>query len=296
MHSKRLKFFGVAALVLAGGAAHAADYSQPPVYQPEPQPQPQPIIIQQPAPASFDCCDGWYLRGHVGAGMTSASQLTFKQTPQTQAANFSLDSSSVSDAYFIGGGIGYEWNNWLRFELTAEYRAKSRFSAIGTTKPPTPYDINTYEGNLKSWLFLANAFVDLGTWNCFTPFVGLGVGAAWNQITDFKDLGILTGGHGYGRDTGQWNLAWALYAGVAYNVTKSFSIDFTYRYLNLGEFKDTIDCVGGCNGPPLNYRFDKVQSHDFMIGFRWECCDIPTAPPPPMVYTPPPPPLLRSKG
>jgi len=288
MHSKRLTFFSVAAFVLASSAVDAADYSQP-IYQPEPQPQP--IIIQQPPAATFDCCDGWYLRGHVGMGMTSASELRFTPTAATTAAGFAFDRSSYSDAYFVGVGVGYEWNHWLRFEFTGEYRAKSRFSAVASV--PAPFQLNTYEGHIKSWLFLANAFVDLGTWNCFTPFVGVGIGAAWNQIIDFRDVGIPTGGRGYGRDTGQWDFAWALYAGVAYNVTKSFTIDFTYRYLNLGAFTDKIDCVGGCGGPPLSYHIDKVHSHDFMIGFRWECCDLPTAPPP-VVYTPPPP--LRSKG
>jgi opacity protein-like surface antigen len=282
MLSMRLTFLAAAALLSISTAAHAADYP-PPVYT---QPQPQPIIVQ-PAPPVVDCCDSWYLRGHVGIGMTSASQLAFKPNAATAAAGFAIDRSSVSDAYFFGGGVGYAWNHWLRLEATAEYRAKSRFSAVASTNPFT--QLNTYDANMKSWLFLANAFVDLGTWNCFTPFVGLGVGASWNQITDFKDVGT-TGGRGFGRDTSKLDFAWALYAGVAYNVTKSFTIDFTYRYLNLGDFTDTIDCVGGCGGPPLKYHLDKVHSHDFMIGFRWACCDIPAVAPP-IVYAPPPPPL-----
>ena len=67
MQSKRLTFYSVAAVVLASSATHAADYPQP-IYQPEPQQ----IIIQQPAPAAFDCCDGWYLRGQVGVAMNNA--------------------------------------------------------------------------------------------------------------------------------------------------------------------------------------------------------------------------------
>ncbi len=32
----------------------------------------------------------------------------------------------------------------------------------------------------------------------------------------------------------------------AYNVSKNFKIDLTYRYLNYGSITDTVDCIGGC--------------------------------------------------
>ena len=48
-----------------------------------------------------------------------------------------------------------------------------------------PNGLDTYQGYLKSWVFLANAFVDLGTWECFTPFVGAGVGARLHPARRF---------------------------------------------------------------------------------------------------------------
>jgi opacity protein-like surface antigen len=282
-----------AAFALAAGAAHAADYyPQPQPYYPEPQPQP--IIIQQPAPV-VDFSEGWYLRGYVGIGLTSAAQLSVPNPP-AGAGPFRFEQSAVSDAYFVGGGVGYEWNNWLRFELTAEYRGLSELTAFGSFRTGGGVFGDQYHANLKSWLFMANAFVDLGTWNCFTPFVGAGIGTAWNTMADFTDIGIGTSGRGVGRGTSEWHLAWALYAGVSYSVTKNFKVDLTYRYLDLGSFHDTIDCFGGCGGGgPLTYELRNVHSHDIMLGFRWACCDIPA--PPQIVYTPPPPPPpIRSKG
>ena len=64
-------------------------------------------------------------------------------------------------------------------DAPAEYRGKARVYAFGSYPPA---GLDTYEGYLKSWVFLANAFVDLGTWDCFTPFVGAGVGAAYNTF------------------------------------------------------------------------------------------------------------------
>lgn len=281
----RLRTFSLAALAfIAGSAANAADYSQP-------LPPPPPPIYVQPPP---QFAEGWYLRGQVGVGMTGGAGAEFIENP-AHTTGFKFENTSYSDAYFIGGGVGYEFNNWLRFDATAEYRAKSRIHAFGsyTSGGGTFGDI--YEGNLKSWLFLANAYVDLGTWNCFTPFVGAGIGAAYNTLADFVDTSAATPtggfGRGFGRNPSEWHLAWALYAGVAYDVSKNFKVELAYRYLNYGSITDTVDCVGGCI--PDSFKFGNLYSHDFMLGLRWTCCELPA----PVVYAPPPPPpLLRSRG
>jgi opacity protein-like surface antigen len=286
MFRTRLKLSLLAAIaVLAASAAQAADYVQPlpalpPAYIPPPPPPP--------------CCDNWYLRGYVGVGMASGSDAVFQQNP-ANSSDFVFDSTSYSDTTFVGGGVGYNWNNWLRFELTGEYRSKARVYAFGhyTFGAQTPLD--TYEGNLSSWIFLANAFVDLGTWNCFTPFVGAGIGTAYNTLSDFTDINPSLAGFGIGRNPSEWNLAWALYAGLSYEVTKNLSIDLTYRYLNYGSITDTVDCFGGCN--PDSFQFKDLHSHDIMLGLRWTCCDF-GPPPPRYVYAPPPPPPppLESRG
>jgi opacity protein-like surface antigen len=265
---------------LAAGAARAADYSQPL--------PPQQQYVIQPPPAQ-DCCDGWYLRGFVGVGMNGTYDIEYLPSPANVGNGFAFDQHSIADTFFIGGGVGYEWNNWLRFDVTGEYRGKTQVNARGVYDHVTGLG-DSYQGYLKSWVFLANGYVDLGTWNCFTPFVGVGIGAAYNQLANFVDMGIGTTGAGFGRDSSEWNLAWALHAGVAYNVSKNLKIDLAYRYLNYGSITDTVDCIGGCNAD--SYKFSNLHSHDIMLGLRWTCCELPP-PPPQYVYTPPPP--LRSR-
>lgn len=275
----RLRSFSLAMFALvAVSAAKAADYSQP---------LPPPPVIVQPVP---QFASGWYLRGNVGVGINGQADLAYEKNP-ANTNDFKIEHNSIGDAFFIGGGVGYEFNNWLRFDATAEYRSKSRVYAFGSYTSGGGTFLDTYEGNLSSWLFLANAYVDLGTWNCFTPFVGAGIGGAYNTLHDFTDIGIPSTGRGFGRNPSEWNLAWALYAGVAYEVTKNFKVELTYRYLNYGSITDTVDCVGGCN--PDSYRFGNLTSNDIMLGLRWTCCDVAPPPPPPVVYAPPP---LRSRG
>ncbi|MGH7193698.1 MAG: hypothetical protein ACREJM_09215, partial [Candidatus Saccharimonadales bacterium] len=142
----------VAACLLAASAAQAADYT--------PQPPPPPIYVPPP---QQECCSNWYLRGFVGVGMASGSDAQFIQNP-ANSSNFVFDSTSYSDTTFLGGGVGYYVNNWLRFDATAEYRSKARINAFGHFTDATGFALDQYEANLSSWVFLANAYVDLGTW------------------------------------------------------------------------------------------------------------------------------------
>ncbi len=116
-------------------------------------------------------------------------------------------------------------------------------------------------------VILANGYIDLGTWNCLTPFIGAGVGVAFNSLEDFTDIGIGTSGSGVGSNPTETHLAWALHAGVSYAVTQNFSVELAYRYLNYGSITDTINCTGGCH--PDSYKFHNLSSNDFMLGFRW---------------------------
>jgi opacity protein-like surface antigen len=260
----RLTVPAFTALMLFGASAQAADFA-PPV----------------PPPVQPGFAGGWYLRGQVGVGMNGAVGFETQPIP----ANAAFATKSIGDSPFVGAGVGYEWNKWLRVDVTGEYRAKTQVSVLGHyTQPPAPtVFVDTFQGNVSSWVFLANAYVDLGTWDCFTPFVGAGIGTAVNTVSDFSDVSpTVPGGpgssFGVGRGASTWNLAWALYAGLTYNVSPSLKLDLTYRYLSLGKAKDVIDCNGGCGGTSVTIK--DLYSNDFMLGFRWECCEV--VPPPPL--------------
>src|SRR6202142_3037919 len=105
---------------LTAGAARAADYSPP-------QP-PQPMIIQQ-QPEIFS--EGWYLRGNIGLGINNAYKVEYLPAPANVGNGFVFDQNSNADTFFIGGGIGYNFNSWLRFDGTAEYRGRTQGNARG---------------------------------------------------------------------------------------------------------------------------------------------------------------------
>jgi opacity protein-like surface antigen len=235
---------------------------------------------------------GWYLRGDIGFSNQRVKRL-----------NNALDSSYTSShqnlgfntAGIFGLGVGYKVNNWFRADVTGEYRGNSQF--FGTdhlTYAGPAYGVNTYHATKNEWVVLGNAYVDLGTWWCMTPFIGAGVGGARVSIANFTDHGISTplvpgpalASLAFGDNVAKWNFAWALHAGVAYKVTPNFTVELAYRYLDMGDgLTGDLRTFDGVNGIVNPTTFKSITSHDLKLGVRWDLSSPP-------VYAPP----LISKG
>lgn len=267
---------GAASLTFA--TAHAADLA--PIVPGPPVPPP---VVQ-------DCCfSGWYLRGNIGLADERLGGLT---NPDPNAQGFASAGLGFDNASIFGGGLGYQFTNWLRFDATGEYRGKANFHGSQYMSGPGFALADNYSGSLSGSVFLANVYVDLGTWWCLTPFVGAGIGAAYNQISSFRDDGVNTqfgvaqpGSVTYAANSGTWNLAWDLTAGLAYKVTPGFTVELAYRYLNLGSATTGLANTsfdGSFTPPQYPWTMKTLTSNDFMLGVRWMLGE-PAAPPPPLV-------------
>jgi len=154
---------------------------------------------------------------------------------------------------------------------TLEYRGAATFHALDTYWFNGTFT-NNYTATKSELVGLINGYLDLGTWACVTPFIGAGVGFANIRIDHFRDLNVETGGGGWSQPSTQTNFAWALQAGLAYKVTPNFAVELSYRYLNVGNASTGIlindnPGQGSPNEPPIT--FNKIQSHDIMLGVRW---------------------------
>jgi opacity protein-like surface antigen len=268
------------AAVMIASAAHAADLGAAP---------PPPMQYQPPAPIPEQ--SGWYLRGDVGVGLQNFE--SFDLGPAVNVpASWIVNQKDIQDTSLVGFGVGYELNSWLRFDVTGEYRTAAMFRALGsydqgTCQPGGPGNpigtcFDNYSGNFSAAVFMANAYIDLGTWWCLTPYVGGGVGAAYDRITGVQDIGPLpagTVGFGYTyNDSANWNLAWNVQAGLTYNVSDNLKVDFSYRYLNMGSpssaniFCQNTGSTAACN----SFQLKDITSQDFRIGLRWMLQPAPT--------------------
>lgn len=303
---------GLKALLLVSGAlvatatlAQAADLPPPPI-------EPAPMM---PAPEF----SGWYLRGDVGFGIETGSiRPSISPDPLIGAPAGAFNTfynSSLSTAGMFDLGIGYQLNNWLRFDVTGEYRGGSQLQSLEQVgiAPAAGFaqgyqNANFYRGDASSIIGLVNGYVDIGTWWGITPFVGAGVGLAQNRLTGLTDTGftytpsVFTNGGaptgGYFSDGSKTNFAWALMTGLDFNVTENLKLELGYRYLNYGKFTSGgSNCFNGtganggfsaanCGGSANRLSTGNLSAQDFRIGLRWMFGEAPS-------YAPPPEPLVR---
>jgi opacity protein-like surface antigen len=246
-------------IVLSATASFAADMG--PIIPPPPLPP--------PVKESFS---GWYLRGDIGMTKQSVGNLDNVLFPGT--ANLVIRDKNFEAGMLFGIGAGYQWNSWLRVDVTGEYRGETGFHGFDTWFDGVNPRFNNYTAKKSEFLFLANAYLDLGTWWNITPFVGAGIGTALVTIHSFRDAGT-TGGAGsptmaYADAASRWNLAWAVHAGLAYKVTKNFTVELAYRYVSLGSGRSgDIIAFDGTNTVNNPMEFKNLSSHDFKIGARW---------------------------
>jgi opacity protein-like surface antigen len=291
---KTLAFAGAVAMVAVSAVtASAADLA----------PAPAPLMAPPPAPM-IETSSGIYLRGDVGVGhmgeTTVSSVLTNTALPPVP--DWRRDSTSLGNVGFAGVGVGYQFNSFLRADITAEFRTSSQYNGLfsyqdAVTCATTPgnrcYD--RYRSSIQSNVFLANTYIDLGTWRGITPFVGAGVGLASHKIHGIMDEGWPNIGLGIGRDKTSTKLAWALMAGLGFEVTRNLKMEVGYRYLNMGTATSGVIVCQNTVNPCYNetQKF-KLQSHDVKVGFRYLLADdAPVAAAPVMYAAPAVAPVIR---
>lgn len=146
-----------------------------------------------------------------------------------------------------GGALaaGYDFYNGgfdapLRFELEAAFRADAThderytLEGIGVSEK--------YEVGVTS--IFANAYYDFHNTTDFTPYFGGGLGAARIKGT----VTAKAAGERLSLKASNWDFAWNVGAGVAYNFTDKVALDLGYRYADFGTLTvsdvDLLDVTG----------------------------------------------------
>jgi opacity protein-like surface antigen len=229
-----------------------------------------------------DFAGGWYLRGDIGMSNQRVDSL-FNALYNTATA-VSTVQKDFDSAPLFGLGVGYQFNRWLRTDLTVEYRGGATFHGLDIVQSGGTFT-DEYRAIKSEWLALANVYADLGTWYSFTPFIGVGVGGTYNRISNFIDVCTVCpgGGVAFAEPGSKWNFAWAAHAGIAYQVSPDLSLEFAYRYVSLGDALsgDLVTYLGG-NALFNPMEFRDISSHDLKFGVRW-MLDTPPPPPPPLM-------------
>lgn len=268
MGQTRSIIIGLALVLGQTAGAAAADLGLPP----------PPLEMAVPC---VGCVGPWYLKGFIGAANPHVDEIN---TELFQFNDFQVFHEDIKSSTLFGVGVGYEFNTWLRFDVTGEYRGKSLFLAqdrypggdgtfsrinndnAGLFLPGT----NEYTADIESWLGLANAYIDLGTYFCVTPYIGGGVGFASISVLGLKDVNVPNNSVFYAADHTESNFAWAVYAGLAYDVTPSVTIDLAYRYTDLGDARSGTVTAYDNSSFYKSVDLEDITSQDLMLGVRWK--------------------------
>lgn len=257
---------GTAFLGLAA-AAHGADMGSP---------LRGPSVVQ-PLGGETSSSGGWYLRGDVGAALTASDDIE-----ETTLAGNNFATKSFTDAPSVQLGVGYQFNEYLRGDITGEFIGSRRFRGLtnyDSTWTTAAGDIASknsavYDGSVRSLLLLANVYADLGTYNGFTPYVGGGIGAAYNQVSGIDTMTSFVNAvnppplNGWIGSKNKWNFAWALHAGMSWDISPNAKFDFGYSYKNLGSVTTGAEV---CNVPQCGdtLKLKDLGVHDIHAGIRW---------------------------
>jgi opacity protein-like surface antigen len=248
--------------------------------------QPFPGLASPPAlDDRVQFATNWYVRGDL-----AYAQETFPNiSPFTFGASPSMLNTYSAD---IGGG--YKVNNWFRTDLILDYR--SQIHAIGsaatpcftnvTNPPPSGNPVGTTcidhsDNEIHRWDLLANGYLDLGTWDGFTPYIGAGAGVTWSRIQQSDNFtlnglpcqatcGFITNGGNVvtfadfdrSQSNNTYRFAWAAMAGVAIAMTDHAQLDVGYRFLDLG----SITGISPVTGTTVTQR---VRANEVRAGVRY---------------------------
>ncbi|MFZ2103456.1 MAG: outer membrane protein [Oricola sp.] len=260
----------------------------------------EPTVIESPAYQAPEAMptevSGWYLRGDVGYAWHQArnGEYAIADVGPT-LVTATLFGDSFRGSYTLGAGVGYKYNHYLRSDVTLDWWGNGQFTGHtfgtcdfgGGAVACTSTDVATF----SALTLMANAYVDLGTYGRFTPYVGGGFGGShvhWGTLRntaceDGNPANCDTTYHGGRYD---WRFAYALMAGVSVDVTCSTSADFGYKYQRITS--------GEMFGTALNagYGHDGgISSHQVRAGLRYKLggCQKPVE----VVYQPEPLPVYK---
>jgi opacity protein-like surface antigen len=202
--------------------------------------------------------------------------------------------------FFMGGlGVGYD-HGWIRGDLTVDLSSKSTVEASrrGTDALHAAGDyrcetdagcIAEERAKLSLVTTFLNLYADLGNWKGISPYVGAGVGAAfvdWSEHKTTETCRSFNGGcvPGYADDavsmdplrrtwqqdnSSEWRLAWALMAGVSYNLDENLALDLGYRYMRIDD-GNLVSNVRGSTGDGLGkIDYEDLENHEIRAGLRY---------------------------
>ena len=161
--------------------------------------------------------------------------------------------------FTLGGALalGYDFNSQFGVPVRAEVEYALRGNSEKSWNYSKKLDI---KGAWNASTLFLNLYYDFRNSTAFTPYVGAGLGMAFN----YANYTFSAPGFNANFDDHRTTFAWNVGAGVAYNVNDALYIDAAYRYVDLGY----TEATGTLNGDQIKVG-SRPYNHEFMLGLRF---------------------------
>ncbi len=200
-----------------------------------------------------------------GTGMYLAPKFLMSlQSSGTVSRSASLAGSGVDeyDQFTLGGALAVGMDFWpqqmLPVRIEIEYALRGNSEKTWTEFGSHTSEVKALWNN--STLF-ANVFWDFHNDTPFTPYVGGGLGLAFNYTG--YDV-TLHNGEKVSADDRFTNFAWNVGAGFSYDLNEMVSFDASYRFVGLG-YNEISKTVNGVKGEIGNEPYN----NELMLGLRF---------------------------
>lgn len=211
----------------------------------------------------------WRVDAGYSASQTPSTKWTVTDPLTSLFVTDAVNNVQVDNTWFGETGFGCgSGSRGIRGELVYGYHGKRNIDGEpGPWNPATiPPAVDPLHTSVTTQTLMFNAFYDLGQWNRVVPYVGAGVGLAYNKtgsVTFTGNPALINSIEGDGR----WSLAWSLSAGIGWQLSDRAILDIGYRYLDMGKAESgSVDNLGFVN-PTV--RIDDLAAHEFKIGLRY---------------------------
>lgn len=200
---------------------------------------------------------GWYVRASGGYGF--AADLDARERRRGFASD-RLDGAALALA-----GAGIKLNGFFRADLTVDHLFESDFrgryvrAAAGGGTGQVFHD----RAQLDATSVLVNGYLDFAI-GPIVPYLGAGIGASYLALDNYRSRSGAD--FGRSRDTGGWNAAWALTAGIGVPLGEKLTLDFGYRFASIGDIRLHAPRLAGRGGA---VELDDIVGQHVTAGLRY---------------------------
>lgn len=196
--------------------------------------------------------EGWYIRGDLGySGWIKGDRPRLTDAGGTR----DFDTARFSRPLSYGVGIGYQFSDLLRGDVTADFSKDDFKGSAACAGGPC-----AFKADYSAAGVMANGYVDLGTLAGFTPYLGAGLGATW---LDWRDPACSGAGCPTVEGRDGLRFTYALMAGASVDLTSRVKLDFGYRFSGMGGGEAFRSAAGD-----VEIRDHGLHKHEFRVGLR----------------------------